>query len=148
MRVDDRQRLRDAIKEAEGHKLRNGRHIPYKDTMGKLTIGYGHNLADNGLKQKFADLVLDDDIADAVYELVSVHPWVEALDVPRQAVLIEMAFNMGMRRLSGFRQMLQAVRDREWDQAAVEMLDSVWADQVGNRAMRLAEQMRVGRWIA
>ncbi len=122
-----------------------GRFLPYRCTAGKLTIGYGHNLDDNGLKQKFVDAVLDDDIDDVIKELVVKFPWFEALDPARQAVLVNMGF-MGVPKLAGFRKMLAAAQRGEYATAAVEMLASDWADQVGARAWRLATQMETGRW--
>ncbi len=66
--------------------------------------------------------------------------------IPRKNVFVEMVFNMGPRRVAGFRNMLAAIRDDDFDRAADEMLDSKWARQVGRRANRLAEQMRSGRF--
>jgi lysozyme len=147
MSTDDFIRLRDGVKRDEGFKIRNGRHVPYKDTVGKLTIGYGHNLDDNGLKQKFADLILDDDIKEVIGELVVHLPWFEALIPPRQAVLVNMGVNMGVPRLLKFTKMLAAAKAGNHDVTAIEMLSSLWADQVGERALRLAEQMRLGVWV-
>jgi lysozyme len=62
-------------------------------------------------------------------------------------VLVNMIFNMGGRRLAGFRKMLAALQKKEYEQAAVEMLASAWAEQVGDRALRLAEQMRKGQFV-
>jgi lysozyme len=74
-------------------------------------------------------------------------PWVEALDGARFGVLVNMTFNMGLPKLIGFEKMLLAVRAKDYEMAAVEMLASRWSEQVGDRALRLAEQMRTGRWI-
>ena len=65
---------------------------------------------------------------------------------PRQDVFIEMVFNMGPSRVAGFRNMLQAFRDEDWELASVEMLDSKWARQVGVRANRLAKIMSDGKY--
>ena len=55
-----------------------------------------------------------------------------------------MAFNMGVPTLLEFRRMLGALAEKDWDGAAVEMLDSKWARQVGSRANELSELMRRG----
>jgi lysozyme len=55
-----------------------------------------------------------------------------------------MAHNLGQTRLAGFHRLREAVKEQDWEQAAAEMLDSRWAKQVGQRAVRLAEQMRKG----
>jgi len=62
----------------------------------------------------------------------------------RREVLINMRFNLGMSRLMGFVKMWQAIDDENWEAASKEMLDSLWAKQVGSRATELAEQMRTG----
>jgi lysozyme len=53
---------------------------------------------------------------------------------------------MGLARLRTFRRALAAMERRDWETAAAEMLDSLWARQVGARADRLARQMLTGRW--
>ena len=69
--------------------------------------------------------------------------WAECNPV-RQTVLACMVFNMGLTRVLGFKQMLDAVRRNDWPRAADEMLSSQWAGQVGARANRLANMMRYG----
>jgi lysozyme len=70
--------------------------------------------------------------------------WAE-LDEWRQACLINMAFNLGLPTLKKFEKFRQALEDKDWEQASVEMLDSRWADQVGARATRLAKVIAEGR---
>jgi len=72
--------------------------------------------------------------------------WFSSLDVPRQGVLINMAFNMGFHGLLGFHDTLSAMAKQDWEAAAVDMENSLWAKEVGDRATRLAEQMRTGVW--
>jgi lysozyme len=117
---------------------------PYRDSVGKLTIGVGHNLDDNGVSTATAMFILDEDIARAVADLDRAFPWVVDLDDVRQRVLINMSFNLGISRLSQFKKMFAALELRQYTIAAVEMLDSTWAKQVGTRADRLAEMMRTG----
>ena len=63
--------------------------------------------------------------------------WVILSD-ERQGVLINMMYNLGWPRLSRFKRMLIAVEDGDYQLAAIEMLDSRWAEQVGNRAIELS----------
>ena len=126
---------------------------PYRDQVGKLTIGVGRNLDDVGLSQTEADFLLDNDISRASAAVVAHIPWAMALDEVRRAVLINMSFNMGIGNtargtgLLGFPKFLAACERGDWATAAAEMLSSKWATQVGVRADRLAEQMREGRWV-
>jgi lysozyme len=125
-----------------------GKHLtPYRDTLGLLTIGVGHNLDAHGISEEVCDLLLTEDIARTLGGLRARLGWYADLAEPRRAVLENMAFNMGVGGLLGFRKMLAAIQAGAWSKAADEMLDSDWARQVGDRAKRLAEQMRSGTWI-
>ena len=141
MKAATRGRLRDSLKLHEGLRLK-----PYKDSVGKLTIGYGRNLDDVGIRVNEAAYMLEGDIDVAEQGLLIHFSWMETLDDVRLAVLVEMAYNLGIPRLSGFKNTLAAVHDGEFDDAAVGMLASKWAEQVGQRALTLAERMRTGEW--
>jgi lysozyme len=67
--------------------------------------------------------------------------------MPRQDVVLNMLFNLGLPKFLAFRKMIEALRLANYDQAATEMLDSKWAIQVGIRAKELAEIMRTGRYL-
>lgn len=131
----------DQIKRDEGLRL-----TAYKDTVGKLTIGYGRNLDDKGITQDEADYMLNTDVREAAAAVNKNLPWAASLDDARLGVLINMAFNMGIQSLLLFRNTLALIQAGEYEQAADEMLKSKWAKQVGIRAVRLAEQMRKGVW--
>lgn len=64
----------------------------------------------------------------------------------RQAVLISMAFQMGVDGLAEFRQTLLCLQSHDWFQAATQMLKSKWANQTPDRARRHARQIQTGRW--
>lgn len=117
---------------------------PYRDSVGKLTIGIGRNLDDVGITRNEAFALLANDVARVERELDTTLPWWRQMPEARQQVLANMCFNMGMDRLLGFQHMLAALQVGHWDEAAAEMLDSKWAKQVGNRAQRLATMMRNG----
>jgi lysozyme len=55
-----------------------------------------------------------------------------------------MDFNLGITRLLKFVKMLEALEQHDYDTAAEEMLGSLWASQVGNRAIELSEMMKKG----
>jgi len=48
---------------------------PYRDSVGKLTIGVGRNLDDVGISAEEADVLLANDIAKAQAELKQALPW-------------------------------------------------------------------------
>jgi len=131
--------LRDQLKRHEGY-----RQHPYEDSVGKLTVGYGRNLDDVGVSEVEADIMLKNDMDSAKATLTLYLPWAKRLSQARFDVLHNMAFNMGIGKLVGFVKMLSALRAGDFDKAADEMLDSLWAQQVGTRATELAAQMRNG----
>ena len=123
----------------EGCKLR-----PYHDTVGKLTIGIGRNLDDNGISEDEAKMLLRNDVADILATLrTNIVGWSE-LGEGRQRALANMGFNMGWPRLSRFKKMRDAIADGDFDLAAEEALDSKWSRQVGARAQRIAALIRLG----
>jgi len=117
---------------------------PYRDTVGKWTIGIGRNLDDIGVSEDEIALMLKNDIARAAKAAKQLVPSFDTLTENRKAVLVNLAFNIGPIRLSGFIKMLSAIADQNYDEAAEEMLASKWASQVGQRAIRLSKQMREG----
>lgn len=130
------------LKRDEGLRL-----FPYQCTAGKFTIGYGRNLEDNGISEFEAEQMLVSDVRVAAQDarkFVGEDVWAE-LDEWRQACLINMAFNLGLPTLKKFEKFRQALEDKDWEQASVEMLDSRWATQVGARATRLAKVIAEGR---
>ncbi len=120
----------------EGRKTK-----PYRDSEGILTIGVGWNLEEWGLPDHIIDQLTKISINRAISDAKHVIPSFEYLHPARQRVLVNMAFNLGRKRLGGFKLMRRAIAKRNWKEAAREMLDSKWARQVGRRATRLAEVM-------
>jgi lysozyme len=123
----------------EGLKLK-----PYRDTEGKLTIGIGRNLDDVGISAEEAQQLCLNDIDRVVTHLDSKLTWWRGLDEERQMAVANMAFNLGIGGLLKFEKMIAALQGKNYHVAADEMLDSVWAQQVGARAHRLAASMRGG----
>lgn len=134
--------LIDQLVRDEGERFK-----PYRDSVGKLTIGVGRNLDDVGISSDESRLFLQNDIVRAVNSLNEKLPWVGQLDEIRQAVLINMCFNLGIDGLLKFKQTLTLVQQGDYPGAADEMLRSTWATQIGPRALRLSRQMREGVWV-
>jgi lysozyme len=115
---------------------------PYKDTVGKLTIGIGRNLDDVGITENEARYLLENDIGVAMSELDREALWWRDLPEPAQRGLVNMCFNLGWPRLSKFMGMLGALEAGDYHSAAEEALDSRWSAQVGDRARRIADLYR------
>jgi len=117
----------------------------YLDTVGKWTIGAGRNLTDVGISEAEAIILLKNDIEIAQKEIIKYVPEFRSIDSIRQEVLINMMYNMGSRVFSRFKLFIAAVVNKEWEIASAEMLNSRWANQVGDRAIELSKMMRSGK---
>lgn len=131
--------LKDWIKQHEGYSSH-----PYLCTSKRVTIGWGHNLDDLGITKEEAEFILDNDIARCEKEL-SQYSWYRIQPEHVQHALINMCFNMGITRLTGFTKMITALINQDYTKASIEALDSKWAKQVGQRAKDVALMMREGK---
>lgn len=135
------------------------RNHSYRCTAGKKTIGYGYNLTANPLKlssleiyhaqlvgmgEHEAERLLKLMIAKITDQLEEALPVINKLDTVRQDVLINMAYNLGLVGLLKFKKMLLALEKKDYRTASIEMLNSKWARDVGDRAPELATQMMTG----
>ncbi|MDD3437342.1 MAG: glycoside hydrolase family protein [Candidatus Gastranaerophilales bacterium] len=135
------EKLKESIKKHEGLRLK-----VYICPAGKLTIGYGRNLEDRGITEKEANIMLENDILDMKLELEDRLPLFKYLDDVRQNVLIEMAFNIGIKGLLNFKKTLEYISIKDYDKAGEEMLNSKWANQVGKRAITLSNLLKKGEF--
>lgn len=91
-------KIKESIENFEGLELK-----PYTCPLGRLTIGFGRNLQDNGITKSEAEMLLDNDLLNTKLELEDRLPIFTKLDDVRQDVLIQMAYNMGVPKLLGFK---------------------------------------------
>ena len=127
------------LKRDEGLRLK-----PYRCTAGKLTIGYGRNLEDVGVSEGESEHLLRNDLQRTFFELDAAMPWWRGLSPDRQRGLANVAVNLGLPRLQGFRKMLAALQRGDGKEAARQALYSLWARQVGDRARRIADLFEKG----
>lgn len=118
---------------------------PYLCTANKLTIGIGRNLEDKGITYAEAKVMLENDINYLSLKLED-YDWYQKHTQVRKDVLLNMAFNLGVAGLMKFARMLGALRSKDYRRASREMLDSLWAKQVPNRAKELAAMMTTGKY--
>ncbi len=109
--------MRALVARHEGCRLH-----PYADTAGLLTVGYGHNLT-RPITQAQAEAWLDDDLAQAVKAARS-YPWFVVLSDQRQAVIVDILFNVGAARFTKFVRLIAALEVGAYDTAAREIEDS------------------------
>lgn len=135
--------LRRHIKWAEaasGPKL-----FPYRDTVGKLTIGYGRNLDDKGITRAEAESMLTQDMEEALADAASLPYW-EQLDPVRKMCIADMVFNLGLPKFYRFKKLNAALDLKDYKLAAHEMKDSKWYRQTERRASVLVASMLTGVW--
>ena len=101
---------------------------------------------ENGITEQDAYFLAHRDIEIVEDELLISHAVVKELDAIRQRVLVDMAFNIGLPRLNKFYRMWSAINEKDFESAAVEMLDSLWARQVKSRSDTLAYAMKHGEF--
>lgn len=139
MLPDMRTKLRALLVKHEGLKTQ-----PYTDQTGHITIGIGRNLSVRGITETEAFTMLDDDMMYFTDKLATTFSWFSSLDENRQVALIDMAFNLGLNGLLEFKNMLAAIEKQDYQLAAICMMQSKWALQVGNRAVDLSNIIRTG----
>lgn len=132
--------LLEQIKRHEGF-----RQFPYKCSQGFLTVGYGRNLESVGINEDEALGMLVHDCYKAV-RLLDTYKWFSALDEVRQDALINFMFNVGPGTFAKFKKMISALESRDYSEAAVQLLDSRYAQQVGKRAEEIAHMLRTGQY--
>jgi lysozyme len=131
-------RLKRWIKTHEGFN-----NMPYKDSVGKLTIGWGRNIEDMGITKEEAEIMLENDINRCIESLQG-FKWYKMSPDSVKYALINMCFNMGISRLLLFKKMIEALLEKNYTKAAMEALNSKWAEQVGRRATDVAVMIREG----
>ena len=140
-------KLREQLKIDEGVK-----YEVYKDHLGYPTFGIGHLVVEGDeehgkpvgspVSEDRVNAVFESDVQKFVSESKKVFPNLDDLPEEAQQVIVNMCFNMGAPRLSKFKKFIAAVNDGNWSTAAVEMMDSRWATQVGKRAERLRDRVQ------
>ena len=130
-------------------KLHEGvRSKVYMCSAGYETIGVGRNIAESGLglSDDEVEYLLANDIYRVRQELTNEYEWFADLDDVRQDAMIDISFNLGQTRLRLFKNALNAMRSGYYRAAAIEFMNSRWADQVGQRAITLTEMIRSGQY--
>ena len=138
--------LRDQLKIDEGVK-----YEIYNDHLGYATFGIGHLIVEGDeehgspvgttVSEDRVNAVFDEDVQKYISESKKVFSNLDDLPETAQQVIVNMCFNMGAPRLSQFKKFIAGVNAGDWKTAAVEMMDSRWAKQVGDRAVRLRNRI-------
>jgi lysozyme len=132
--------LLQQIKEHEGLKLKL-----YQCPAGKISIGYGHNIQDNGLSKTACEFILFEDINEAKKNLYGVftRKFFESLSNSQKIALIDMMFNLGLSRFLTFKKFIQAVKNKDFIKASAEIINSRAYQQNKSRYKKLSEQIKI-----
>jgi lysozyme len=132
--------LREQLERDEGKRNRG-----YKCPAGYWTIGVGYNVESGpALPDRIIDQITDFLIDHFETEVLNSLPWVSELNEARFNALVNMAFQLGIKGLLGFRHTLSLIREGDWQGAHDAMLESKWAKQTPARAKRIAKQILTG----
>ena len=127
-------------------------HNYYYDIKGIKSIAVGHNCEADPLPIGWTPPLTDDQINKLLNHDLSVlfagldlHiPWWKHLNDPRQRVIANMGFNLGVDGLLKFHNTLKYARLGQYALAASEILDSAAARELPERYGRLSEIMKTG----
>jgi lysozyme len=132
--------VNDLIELHEGRRAK-----PYLDTVGNVTIGVGRNLTATGLSQSEINILKQNDIDVARGALAS-FVWFQRMDEVRRAAIIDMVFNIGIGGIMEFKDMQVALLKRDYKTAAACGLQSKWAAERSDRALRDMSILETGEW--
>lgn len=147
-----KEELKEMLRLHEGLRLNL-----YKDSVGVKTIGYGFNMERNdaenimlsvgairpytSITKEQAEQILDITAQEAIVKVSNVFFDFDSLPRNAKLVLADMMFNLGPSRFDQFKKMIEAVKRGDYKTAALEMKDSRWYSQVGNRSVHLVSLM-------
>jgi len=150
----DIDKLCASILEHEGSNKKNGYHIPYKDTAGLWTIGYGHLVTKDELKDFDPNRKYSEDEAIEIFKqdvniaIDGARVFIDEHSISEEAflVIVELSFWIGLPRLLGFKRMRKALQENDYVTASEEMLDSKLGRSevrgIVKRITKLSERMR------
>ena len=129
--------LIESIKQHEGYV-----GVVYKDSLGIDTIGYGFAIKDLELDRDICDIILERKLK-ALEDRVNIKfSWYKYMPQEIKDVIMEMCYQLGVTGVSKFKNTIAYLQNKQWEEASVEMLDSLWARQTPNRAKELSDTIR------
>ena len=134
------EKLLESIKINEGFEPR-----VYKDTLGIDTIGYGFAIKDLYLDEDIAEQILEKKVNKLLKEVDSRFDWFKFMPENIKEVVVEMCYQLGVTGFSKFKKTIKLLSDRNFTKASTEMLDSLWAKQTPNRALKLSNIVKEGK---
>ena len=138
MSIIVRDTLFEDIKMEEGY-----RSSVYLDTLEKPTIGYGFLIDSLELQEDICQMILMRKLEKLSKTIKFNFKWFDDMPEKVQDVVINICYQLGVSGFSKFKKTIQFMKNKQWDKASVEMLDSKWAkEQTPQRALRLSETVK------
>ena len=123
----------------------------YNDHLGYPTFGIGHLVLEGDpehgasvgtpVSEDRVDECFEKDVESVISDCKKLHEGWDGYPEEVKQIIANMMFNMGLTRLSKFKNHNAALQSSDWKQAAVEGRDSRWYSQVTNRAERLMTRL-------
>ena len=129
--------LIDSIKQHEGYV-----GIVYKDSLGIDTIGYGFTIKDLELDEDICEIILERKLKELETRVNLKFKWFIYMPQEIKDVVMEMCYQLGVGGVSKFKKTIAYLQNKQWEEASVEMLDSLWAKQTPNRAKELSNRVK------
>ena len=129
--------LIDSIKQHEGYV-----GVVYKDSLGIDTIGYGFAIKDLELDADVCDIILERKVK-ALNDMIMIKfNWYRYMPQEIKDIVTEMCYQLGVGGFSKFKKTISYLQNKQFNDASVEMLDSLWAKQTPNRAKELSNRVK------
>ena len=130
-------KLIDSIKKHEGYV-----GIVYNDSLGIDTIGYGFAIKDLELDEDICEIILERKIHNLTDRLLLKFGWFKYMPQEIKDIVTEMCYQLGVTGFSKFKKTIAYLQNKQWEEASVEMLDSLWAKQTPNRAKEMSNRVK------
>ena len=118
------------------------RSTVYQCTEGYDTIGYGFAIKDLVLDEDVAELILMKKLHKLLERIRIAFPWFKDIDDKAKSVVVNMCYQLGLSGFSKFKKTIYLLETEQYEDASIEMLDSLWAKQTPSRARELSEALR------
>lgn len=144
----DVKRLLKQLKADEGFRA-----SPYLDTVGVWTIGHGSTSwggypvtgRNRAVTEAEAEVQLKADALDAVADAMHLYATLGSYPAQLQEILIMLAYQLGLPRLSRFVRMNRAIGRMDISGWSMELMDSKLYDQCTNRIDRYLDTLDESR---
>ena len=113
----------------------------YKDSNDNDTIGFGLCLK-YGISKEIAAVIMTMQLEEKKVKLKKSLPWLALAPIEVTNVLSNMSFQLGVTGVKKFKKTLKYLKNEQYTDASIEMLDSKWARNHKTRSKRLSRRIK------